>query len=167
LFAKKILHAKRSMQIIEIRYMWPSFNDFAIKNFTSFFAMTLTIAKKTITAVFGTMALQLIEALQHSVTSSIKQTSSSFWLLQWFHCVWLLLNAVLCIDQPNYTMQLLAGPTAKCSCSLAIRQSCNRIPILNKANHFLGAEHHHLNLEHQHHDSKQFSHFCIVACGGV
>jgi len=52
LFAEKILHAKRSMQIIEIRYLWPSFNYFAIKNFTSFIAMTLIIARKTITAVF-------------------------------------------------------------------------------------------------------------------
>jgi len=60
LFAEKILHAKRNMQIIEIRYLWPSFNDFAIKNFATFIAMTLIIARKTITAVFGTMALQLI-----------------------------------------------------------------------------------------------------------
>jgi len=40
------------MQIIEIRYLWPSFNDFAIKNFASLIAMTLMliIARKTITA---------------------------------------------------------------------------------------------------------------------
>jgi len=60
------------MQIIEIRYLWPTFNDFAIKNFTSFIAMTLINCKKTITAVFGTMALQLIEAFQCSVTYSMK-----------------------------------------------------------------------------------------------
>jgi len=58
---------KKSMQIIKIRYMWPSFKDFANKNFTSFIAMTLIIARKTITAVFGTMTLQLIEAFQCSV----------------------------------------------------------------------------------------------------
>jgi len=73
-----ILHAKRSMQIIEIRHLWPSVNDFAIKNFTSFIAMPLIIARKTISAVFGTMALQLIEALQCTVTYSIKQTSAFF-----------------------------------------------------------------------------------------
>jgi len=55
------------MQIIEIRYLWPSFNDFAIKNFPSFIAMTLIIARKTITAVFGTMALQLIKTFQCNV----------------------------------------------------------------------------------------------------
>jgi len=44
------------MYIVEIRYMWPSFNDLAIKNFTSFIAMTLIIARKMITAVFGTMS---------------------------------------------------------------------------------------------------------------
>jgi len=59
--AEKILYPKRSILIIEIRYLWPSFNDFAIKIFVSFIAMTLFIARKTITAVFGTMALQLIE----------------------------------------------------------------------------------------------------------
>jgi len=77
-FAEEILHAKRSMQIIEIRYMWPSFNDFAIKNFTSFIEMTLIIARKTITAIFSTTALQLIEAFQCSMTESIKQTSAFF-----------------------------------------------------------------------------------------
>jgi len=40
--------------------------------------MTLIIARKTITVVFGTMALQLIEVFQCSVTSSMKQTSSFF-----------------------------------------------------------------------------------------
>jgi len=70
-----ILHAKRSMQIMKIRYMWPSFNDLAIKNLKSFIAMTLIIARKTITAVFGTMTLQFIEAFQCSVTYSMKQTS--------------------------------------------------------------------------------------------
>jgi len=44
------------MKIIKIRYLWPSFNDFAIKNFISIIAMTLIIATKTITADFGTMA---------------------------------------------------------------------------------------------------------------
>jgi len=34
--------------------------------------MTLIIARKTITAVFGTVTLQLIEAFQSSVTYSIK-----------------------------------------------------------------------------------------------
>jgi len=58
--------------------MYPSFNDLAIKNFASFIAMTLIIAIKTITAVFGTMALQLFEAFQCSVTYSMKQTSSFF-----------------------------------------------------------------------------------------
>jgi len=53
-------------------------NDFTIKNFISFIAMTLIIARKTITAVFGTMALQLIEVFQCSVTYSMKQTSSFF-----------------------------------------------------------------------------------------
>jgi len=54
--------------------------------------MTLIIATKTITAVFGTMSLQLIEEFQCSMTYSLKQTSAFFWLLQcfyWFHCVWL------------------------------------------------------------------------------
>jgi len=40
--------------------------------------MTLIIARKSITVVFGTMALQLIEAFQCSVTYSMKQTSSFF-----------------------------------------------------------------------------------------
>jgi len=40
-----------------------SFNDFAIINFASFIAMILIIARKTITAVFDTMALQIIEVL--------------------------------------------------------------------------------------------------------
>jgi len=66
------------MQIIEIRYLSSSFNEFAIKNFTSFIAMTLAIATKTITAVYGIMALQLIEAFQCSVTYSMKQTGSIF-----------------------------------------------------------------------------------------
>jgi len=48
------------MQIIESRYLWPSFNDLAIKNFASFIAMILIIATKKITAIFGTMALQLV-----------------------------------------------------------------------------------------------------------
>jgi len=78
LFAEKILHAKRSVQIIEIRYLWSSFNDFAIKNFTSFIAMTLIIATKPITAVFGTMSLQFIEEFQCSETYSLKETSSFF-----------------------------------------------------------------------------------------
>jgi len=66
LFAEKILHTKTNMQIIlEIRYLWPSFNDFAIKNFASFIAMTLNVARKAITAVFGAMALQLIEVFQY------------------------------------------------------------------------------------------------------
>jgi len=55
------------MQIIEIRYLWPSYNDFALKNFTSFIAMTLIIARKTFTTVFSTMALQLIEEFQCSL----------------------------------------------------------------------------------------------------
>jgi len=38
--------------------------------------MTLIIATKTITAVFRTMSLQLIEAFQCSVTYSMKQTGS-------------------------------------------------------------------------------------------
>jgi len=63
LFAEKILHAKRIMQLVEIRYWWPRFNDFAIKNFASFIAMTLIIERKTITVVFGTMALQLTKVL--------------------------------------------------------------------------------------------------------
>jgi len=95
MFAEKTLHAKRSMQIVEIRYLWPSFNDFAIKNFTSFIAMALIIARKAIPAVFGTMALQLIEVFQCSVTYSMKQASAFFWLLQcfhWFYSVWLQLK---------------------------------------------------------------------------
>jgi len=60
------------MQIIEIRYLWSSFNDFAIKNFVSVISMTLIIARKTITAVFGTMALQLTKVFQCSVTYSMK-----------------------------------------------------------------------------------------------
>jgi len=67
------------MQIKEISYLWPSFNDFAIKSFTSFIAMTLIIATKTITAVFGTMALQLIEVFQCSVNYSMKETGSFFY----------------------------------------------------------------------------------------
>jgi len=47
--------------------------------------MTLIIATKAITDVFGTIALQLIEVLQHNVTYSIKQTGSFFRLLQRFH----------------------------------------------------------------------------------
>jgi len=41
-------------------------------------SMTLIIARKTITAVFDTMVLQLIEAIQCSVTYTMKQTSSFF-----------------------------------------------------------------------------------------
>jgi len=55
------------MQIIEITNsfnLWPSFNDIAIKKFASFIAITLIIARKTITAAFGTMALQLIEVFR-------------------------------------------------------------------------------------------------------
>jgi len=55
------------MQITEIRYLWPSFNDIAIKNFASFIAITLIIARKTITAVFGTIALQLIYRVSMSL----------------------------------------------------------------------------------------------------
>jgi len=55
-----------------------SFNDFTIKNFASFIIMTLIIARKTITAVFDTMALQLTKIFQCSVTYSMKQTSSCF-----------------------------------------------------------------------------------------
>jgi len=43
-----------------------------------FFAMILIIARKTINAVFGTMALQLTKVVQRSVTYSMKQTSRSF-----------------------------------------------------------------------------------------
>jgi len=71
-----LLHAKRSMQIVEIRYLWPSFNDFAIRNFASFIAVTLIIA------VCGTMALQLTKVyfsvFQCSVTYSMEQTRSCF-----------------------------------------------------------------------------------------
>jgi len=67
MFAEKILHAKRSMEIIEIRHLRLSF-----KNFASFIAMTLIIARKTITTVFSTMALQLIEVFQCSVSYSMK-----------------------------------------------------------------------------------------------
>jgi len=66
------------MQIVEIRCLWPSFNDFAIKNFTSFIAMSLIIATKRITAVFGTMALQLLEVFQCSLTYSMKLISVFF-----------------------------------------------------------------------------------------
>jgi len=66
------------MQIVEKRYLWPSFNNFAIKNFASFIAMTLIIARKTITAVYGTMALQLTKVFQCSVTYAMKQTSLFF-----------------------------------------------------------------------------------------
>jgi len=38
--------------------------------------MTLILARKTITTVFGTMTLQLIEVFQCSVICSMKQTSS-------------------------------------------------------------------------------------------
>jgi len=55
-----------------------NFNDFAVKNFTSFIEMTLVSARKTITVVFGTMALQLTNIFQCSVTYSMKQTSSFF-----------------------------------------------------------------------------------------
>jgi len=41
--------------------------------------MTLIIATKTITAVFGTMSLQLIEEYQCSVIYSLKETSSFFY----------------------------------------------------------------------------------------
>jgi len=37
------------------------FNDFTIKNFASFITMALIIARKVITTIFGTMALQLSE----------------------------------------------------------------------------------------------------------
>jgi len=40
--------------------------------------MTLIIATKTITAVYGTMALQLIEAFQCSVTYSINKQARFF-----------------------------------------------------------------------------------------
>jgi len=61
-------------------------------------AVTLIIAIKTITTVFGTMALQLTEVFQCIVTYSMKRTSLFFWLLQcfyWFHCVWLQLYAIV------------------------------------------------------------------------
>jgi len=40
--------------------------------------VSLVIARKAITAVFGTIALQHIETLQCSMTSLMKQTSSFF-----------------------------------------------------------------------------------------
>jgi len=64
------------MQIVEIRYLCPSFNDFAIKNFTIFIAMTLN--NKNDHCRFGTMALQLIEVFQCSVTYSMKHASAFF-----------------------------------------------------------------------------------------
>jgi len=47
LFAEKILHAKRSMQIIELRYLRYSFNDFAIKN------LVVVVAIKNLMVVVG------------------------------------------------------------------------------------------------------------------
>jgi len=49
------------MQIIEIRYPWSSFNNFAIKNFTSFITMTLIIARKAITAVLAQWLCNLLK----------------------------------------------------------------------------------------------------------
>jgi len=45
---------------------------FVVKNFASFITITLIIARKTITAVFGTMVLQLAEAFRCAV-----------WTIQW------------------------------------------------------------------------------------
>jgi len=66
------------MQIVKITYLWPSFNDLAVKNFESFIAVTLIIARKTITAVCGTMTLQLTKVFQCNVNYSMKQKSSLF-----------------------------------------------------------------------------------------
>jgi len=57
--------------------------------------MTLIIARKTITAVFGTMALQLIEIFQCSVTYSIKQTSAFFLTFALLSLILLCVTAVL------------------------------------------------------------------------
>jgi len=90
------------------KILWPSFNEFALKILRKFHCNDFDHCKKTFTAVFGTIALQLIKVFQFSVTYSMKQTSSFFLtdamlslislcvttaLLHWFHCVWLLLRS--------------------------------------------------------------------------
>jgi len=50
-----------------------------IKNFANFTAIILITARKAITAVFGTLTLQLIEVFQCSVTYSMKKASSLFY----------------------------------------------------------------------------------------
>jgi len=69
--------------VLEIIYLWSSFNDFANKNFANFIAMTL------ITAVFGTLILQFIEAFQCSVTFAMKQAD-------FFDCCNVLNDFIVC-----------------------------------------------------------------------
>jgi len=96
------------MQKIEIRYLWPSFNDFAMKNFASFIAITLIIARKTATFVFGTMALQLNEALQCSVTYSMKKTNFCLF----FYCCNAFIDFIVC--DCNFRLNKSTTTVASC-----------------------------------------------------
>jgi len=60
------------------------------KNFASFIAMTLIIARKMITADFGPVALQLIEVFQSSVTYLMKQT------ICFFYCYNAFIDLIVC-----------------------------------------------------------------------
>jgi len=65
--------------------------------------MTLIIATKTITAVFGTMTLQLSELFQCSSTYSMKQTSP------FFHCCTAFVDFIVrdCSFSISLTMQTI------------------------------------------------------------
>jgi len=78
------------MQIIEIRHLWPSFNDLAIINFSSFIAMTLIITRKTITVVLGTIALQLIGVFQCGASYSINKQ------VRFFDCCNAFIDFIVC-----------------------------------------------------------------------
>jgi len=75
----------------------------------SFIAMTLLIARKMITAVFGTMTLQLIEVFQYSVTYSMKQTSLFFLTVAMLSLISLCVTAALGLPQPRCQSMSLVG----------------------------------------------------------
>jgi len=75
--------------------------------------MTLMkVARKTITAVFGTMALQLIEAFQYSVTYSMKQTNS------FFDCCNAFIDFIVCDCSLSHHLNLcvMTSEIKKCVC---------------------------------------------------
>jgi len=76
------------------------FSLLAFTLLVSLLAITFLVflQRKTITAVFGTMALQLIEVFQCSVTYSMKQTSA------FFFTVTMLLLISLCVTAAFSTL---------------------------------------------------------------